>query len=856
MTEAHYRVEELLAQSDWVRRLAYAIAGNPHDADDLHQDAMQAALVRPPARSGSLHGWFARVVRNRWLETRRSDKSRRAREQRNVGEGVGAGAGEEAQRLESSRLVIEELQSLEEPYRTVLLKIYFGGMRAADVARELGCPADTVRSHHRRGLERLRQNWGRKRKGREAYLAALLPLLRWGEPPPAADFAGLDFPPMPRFPGELALVGAAVLFLALVGVATLGPPLFQSDSDDAAVATAPSPEARTRGRRAGDAPKSDPSGSKGEDATTREAPPRVLEPRVDLAVRGPDGVDLASATVRITAIDAYGNRLNVPGVAIVNGRLAVPRAEILRVAPDAEELEVIVDHPECAAETLYAPLFWAHPLPPGAAREGEAKLARALRVRGSLVDEAGQGLRSVTVRAFDGGGGSIPKVKAESTTDASGGFVLRVAEPGRYLVGAMPEGRRPIAAYVSVTSDAGGDAGRLTAPEGFAVSGVVRDARERPLEGVYVGVSIQRQRQVRSLSMPLGPVSFRDGECWRGHVMTSTAADGSYTIGGLGAPEAYTTPYDLRVGALQIPHQLHVRREGIAPGAQADAKIDGLPAELIFRSGNSASGGGVRVSVERGDEKLCAADLDGSGRTRFVLPSDVPLRVRAERRGEATQAFDLVVSAARDDPFYFELLAEPDGATLEVRLPDPDGKALRRASFALLDPAEGGPFSLEFDTRVIHDARRGVFLVKGMPPGDWELWVFPGGRASARSFVMPVRAPLTVPESGHSVARLPATAYGGRLRLEVRKPDGRLAPSGSMLTLLRDGEPVPCDLIQNDASRPPNAAVQFDRPATSDRALAPGSYELRVVHTDYGNARATLEIEAGRTTTVELTLRR
>src|SRR2546429_9758360 len=57
-------VEQLLADAGWMRRLAQALVGDA-GADDLVQDASEAALKHPPANDRRPHRpWLRRVMRN------------------------------------------------------------------------------------------------------------------------------------------------------------------------------------------------------------------------------------------------------------------------------------------------------------------------------------------------------------------------------------------------------------------------------------------------------------------------------------------------------------------------------------------------------------------------------------------------------------------------------------------------------------------------------------------------------------------------------------------------------------------------------------------------------------------------
>src|SRR5262249_33837370 len=56
--------EEILAHSDWLRRLARRLVSHDDGADDLVQDTWTAALRMPPQRDRPIRPWLAEVLRN------------------------------------------------------------------------------------------------------------------------------------------------------------------------------------------------------------------------------------------------------------------------------------------------------------------------------------------------------------------------------------------------------------------------------------------------------------------------------------------------------------------------------------------------------------------------------------------------------------------------------------------------------------------------------------------------------------------------------------------------------------------------------------------------------------------------
>src|SRR5262245_996208 len=72
-------IDELLAHSAWVRRVAASLVRE--DADDIIQSTWLAALERPPAADTNLAGWLATVARNLVRNRARGGARRTSREQ-------------------------------------------------------------------------------------------------------------------------------------------------------------------------------------------------------------------------------------------------------------------------------------------------------------------------------------------------------------------------------------------------------------------------------------------------------------------------------------------------------------------------------------------------------------------------------------------------------------------------------------------------------------------------------------------------------------------------------------------------------------------------------------------------------
>lgn len=156
-------------------RAAYAVAlartANPHDAEDVCQDAFIAALerlatLRDPDRFGP---WLLEIVRNRALNLLRR---RRVRAEEPIEEAAHGGGSDPGRDLERSALradLLAALATLDETRREVALLHDVEGWRHAEIAERLGMPEGTVRYHlheARRTLrERLAGRYGKEIRG-------------------------------------------------------------------------------------------------------------------------------------------------------------------------------------------------------------------------------------------------------------------------------------------------------------------------------------------------------------------------------------------------------------------------------------------------------------------------------------------------------------------------------------------------------------------------------------------------------------------------------------------------------------------------------------------------------------------
>jgi RNA polymerase sigma-70 factor (ECF subfamily) len=143
-----------------VYRACLRILGRPHDAEDVTQESFVAAYraIGQFRGEGSLRGWLVRIATRQAF--RRLSQRRPDAELDTVGEARLADTSTDPTRVvvaaERRDDVRRAVSKLAEPSREVVALRFFGELSLAEVAETTGRPINTVKTHLRRGLERLR----------------------------------------------------------------------------------------------------------------------------------------------------------------------------------------------------------------------------------------------------------------------------------------------------------------------------------------------------------------------------------------------------------------------------------------------------------------------------------------------------------------------------------------------------------------------------------------------------------------------------------------------------------------------------------------------------------------------------
>lgn len=227
-------LDDLLAQAGWVRALARRLAQDASHADDLAQGTLTAALESRPPRGRSLRPWLARVLANLLRKEYRGATRRESREREAARSIATPSADQLADQLEQQRVLAGLVADLCEPYRSVVLRRFYRGESAAQIARDTGVPAGTVRSQLARGLDQLREQLESRTPGDHARFLGLLALASDGPP---ADLSSS----LTASTGVLIMTGSAKFLTAatLVALTAIGAWYLNRDEPSA------SPESET-----------------------------------------------------------------------------------------------------------------------------------------------------------------------------------------------------------------------------------------------------------------------------------------------------------------------------------------------------------------------------------------------------------------------------------------------------------------------------------------------------------------------------------------------------------------------------------------------------------------------------------
>ena len=138
-----------------VRALLRRMGADAATADDVAQDAFLSAFeqITEFRGEGAFQGWVKRIAARAYVRRwRRAAKDDALAESPDADRPAGTTEGEAAARIDLD----EALKALPEPERLCVSLCYGAGLSHAEAAAVLNAPLGTVKSHVKRGLDRLR----------------------------------------------------------------------------------------------------------------------------------------------------------------------------------------------------------------------------------------------------------------------------------------------------------------------------------------------------------------------------------------------------------------------------------------------------------------------------------------------------------------------------------------------------------------------------------------------------------------------------------------------------------------------------------------------------------------------------
>ncbi|MEM7205708.1 MAG: sigma-70 family RNA polymerase sigma factor [Planctomycetota bacterium] len=484
--------EELLAQHQWVRRLAQRLVG-AGQADDVVQETYLAAWQRRgEGPRGDLRAWLGGVVRNLVRRHRRAVTLRELHEQRAA---TAAVDGVTQMRLHAA--LAQAVLALREPYRGAILQRYLEEASYAQIAVRQGVSEATVRKRVSRALSVLR----RRLEGERSSGSWSLVLAVAGTRDATAKIAGGSTPAVPL--GGVCMVGkVGMMVAAMAAVTTVGWLVWREgpkpDSTPAAVAPPAAPADSVD-------PAPVPARAGGPPAT---ALAKASRRSLAAGPRQPSGsVALRADRDR----DLHGWVLDPQGERVAGARIEVRRVQLREMTPlvtdpghgPREGRVVAASHTDAQGE-------FALPLTPGLAYDlwvqaaGFPPAAVTDRYAGERVEvqlRPAAELYGKVTRATDGS--PVPAARLvgwqddarhlkafEGTTDRAGQFSFRGLAAGRLRIRVVADDLVQERDDLRIELVAGRRQRRdFALRRGLRVAGTVTDAvTKRPIAGAVVGV--------------------------------------------------------------------------------------------------------------------------------------------------------------------------------------------------------------------------------------------------------------------------------------------------------------------------------------------------------------------------------
>ncbi len=144
--------ESLAAHAERLYRVAYALSGTRHDAEDLMQETFARVLARPRhVRREDEQRYLLRALRNTWIDFERARSARPATSGPAALETVAAGTGDPGGLALDVQVVYDTVGELSPKLGRAIAAVDMLGLSYREAARVLAIHQGTLRSRLARG---------------------------------------------------------------------------------------------------------------------------------------------------------------------------------------------------------------------------------------------------------------------------------------------------------------------------------------------------------------------------------------------------------------------------------------------------------------------------------------------------------------------------------------------------------------------------------------------------------------------------------------------------------------------------------------------------------------------------------
>ncbi len=846
------KIEELLAESSWLSRLAQALVDGDEDADDLVQETWMAVLKNPANAKKSSRGLLRRVMRHRLIDRRRSDSARRKREVELAKPGFLPSEKANAERVAMHRRLVAEIERLPEPSRSTVVFRYFDGLTPTEIAQAQGIPASTVRNRLRRTLTQLRQRLDESAGGRSSWALVVGPLFRTRPTPVGMIFAG-------------SLIGAAIMpsllkiFVAMGAIAMVCFLALNDETEDR-LQSAKSPEERTREivlpRRS-----VDPKPLRHESPDAHRLLPTAPRASLDsqrslqkksctfaLEVKLGDGETPGVVPVIVTPIlglTASGTGKPIDAETDDQGRLTLDLLPILRIEPVEIRVDVDLAGYFPVRAQFHINELRIDPKTGEKRLQGSVELAQSKDVGGRVLGPDGSPSVFATVGCFAKG--------PQGTWDERPLDTATTDESGNYVIGASPQ--RPCFVVAVAQGLLGGgveiDGMVLEVPAIQLDDGVTIAGRAilngLPQEGVDVEAVLKGQAMATRLYLANQSYMVLGHEIVTETQTGKTDGEGRFQILGLKTGEYQVAITGIASGSVHMSASRGTRVGVRAPATGLELALNGsIVAVQVAIDGKPA-----QVGVRYINDGFHYCSTDKRGRVEMLMKAGSPCQVEVSQPGYVPFRTSFTPSPGIPREIVVNLKKEVPKPSLRATLAGPKGLKVKKVSFDFYATNSGGIFPLWSRPAFV---KNGVAVASRLRNGRWWLVCRPGGRFGGHDYATTMSTWVTIPFEGEVDLDL-QWDLGGRLRLSAKNSDGQfLAPKCKIFA--ENGSEIPVSFFVRYGSGAGSLGEGglFKGDNEVDPALAPGLYRIELTLGSRRKKSFQAVIKAGETTTLKLTL--